>query len=182
MLDPVVVWTARLVLAAVFVVAAASKLRAHDEFVGVLHNYRLLPEPLERPVAWALPGVEGLVALGLLIEPTRPYAAVGAAALLVVFSLAMAVNLARGRRDIDCGCFASTLRQRLSWGLIGRNGVLLVMALTAVPAELPSRVLGWLDALTALAASATLILVYVAFSRLVGMAPRVRESMTGGTR
>lgn len=177
--DPVVVWTARLTLAAVFGMAAVLKLRALEEFVGVVHNYRLLPEALVRPVAYLLPPFEGMVAIGLLIEPTRPYAAAGAAVLLVLFTIAMGINLARGRRNIDCGCFASTLKQRLSWGLVGRNAVLLALALSVMPSELPARPLMWLDVISTVAGSATVVLLYVAFSRLVGLAPP-NDGRTGG--
>src|SRR5918992_5462755 len=105
--DPVVVWTARLVLAAVFGAAAVTKLRALEAFVGVVHNYRMLPESLVRLVAYLLPPFEAVIAMGLLVEQTRPYAAAAAAGLLVIFAVAMGINLVRGRRDIDCGCFAS---------------------------------------------------------------------------
>lgn len=179
--DPVVVWTARLVLAAVFGGAAVMKLSSLEAFVGVVHNYRLLPEPLVRPVAYLLPPFEGMVAFGLLVEPARPYAAVAAAVLLVVFAVAMGVNLARGRRDIDCGCFVAVLRQRLSWALVGRNAALLALAFLAMPSELSARSLGWVDVITAVAATATIILLYATYSRLVGLAPTDFQA-PGGAR
>ncbi len=180
-LDPVVVWSARLVLAAVFGAAAVTKLRALEEFTGVVHNYRLLPRPLERPVAYLLPPFELAIAVGLLVEATRPAAAAGAASLLLVFAFAMGVNLLRGRRNIDCGCFASVLRQRLSWSLVWRNLALLMLALAALPPQLPVRALSWLDLVTTVAAAATLALLYAAFSRLFGFAP-IEHAVQGGTR
>ena len=169
-LDPAVVWTARLVLAAVFAMAALAKLRAFDEFVGVVHNYRVLPELLVRPVAYALPPFEAAIALALLLEPTRSVGAAGAAALLAVFALAMAVNLARGRVEIDCGCFAATLRQRISWALVGRNVALMALAALAIPSSGVARALTWLDAVTIIAASSSAVLLYVVFTQLRSMA------------
>jgi len=170
-LDPTIVWSVRLLLAVVFATAGLAKLRALDEFAGVVHNYRLLPEPLVRPVALALPPFELLVALGLLLEPTRSLAALAAAALLLAFALAMAINLGRGRVDIDCGCFASTLKQRIGWGLVARNLILVGLALLAVPGELPARAWSWLDLLTAAAATTTAVLLYLAYTRLESLAP-----------
>ncbi len=180
MLDPAAVWTARLVLAAVLAMAALAKLRALDEFVGVVHNYRVLPEPLVRLVAYALPALEAAIALALLLEPTRRAGAVAAAALLVIFALAMAVNLARGRVEIDCGCFAATLRQRISWALVGRNVVLIGLAALTMPA-IVARPLTWLDAVTVGAASISAVLLYVAFTQLRSMAlpPRPRPGDAG---
>ena len=169
MLDPVIVWTARLVLAAVLLAAAVAKLRALEEFAGVVHNYRLLPELLARPVAYALPVLEIVLALGLLLDPTRRPAAVATAALLAVFALAMAINLWRGRAHIDCGCFAAALKQRLSWALVARNGVLIGLALLIVPLAPGPRSLGALDLLTVAVASGSLLLLYIAFGRLAGL-------------
>ena len=168
-LDPVVVWTARLVLAAVLLGAALAKLRALEEFAGVVHNYRLLPELLARPLAYALPVLELALALGLLLDATRRPAAVATAVLLAVFACAMAINLWRGRVHIDCGCFASALKQRLSWALVARNGVLIALALPVVAQASAVRTLGPLDLLTVAVASGGLLLLYAAFSQLAGL-------------
>jgi hypothetical protein len=170
-LDPAIGWTVVLVLAGVFGAAALAKLRALDAFVGVVHNYRLVPEPLERPIAYALPVVELAIAVGVLAPATRAPAAFAAAILLALFAGAMAINLGRGRRDIDCGCFATVLRQRLSWPLVLRNLLLAALALLVVPG-LGMRSLGWLDFVTIGCASTALVLVYAAASRLFGSAPR----------
>jgi hypothetical protein len=39
----------------------------------------------------------------------------------------MGINLRRGRRHIDCGCFQSALKQTLSWVLVMRNLVLALL-------------------------------------------------------
>jgi uncharacterized membrane protein YphA (DoxX/SURF4 family) len=108
----------------VFLVAAIDKLRHRDLLPGVIANYRLLPAPLVGPVAWLLPVVELLVALALLVG-NRPAAPLAGIALLLLFAAAMAINIGRGRRHIDCGCGHTGLRQHLGWRLVARN---LVMA------------------------------------------------------
>lgn len=168
-LDPVLAWTARLLLAGIFAGATIAKLRAPTAFVGVVQNYRLLPAALAAPVAYALPVLEGLIAIGLLIEATRPAAALLAALLLAVFAIAIAINILRGRREIDCGCFGAELRQRLGWDLVGRNAVLIVLALAVVPASLPVRALGWLDIVTVAAGALALLVLYAAHVRLAAL-------------
>ncbi|MEK0085864.1 MauE/DoxX family redox-associated membrane protein [Benzoatithermus flavus] len=170
-LDPALALTLALVLAAIFATAAIAKLKAMSAFVGVVENYRLLPPPLVTPAAWALPPVELLAALGLLFPPTRPFAALVVAALLLLFALAIGINLARGRDRIDCGCFVGLLRQRLSWGLVGRNLVLALAGLVLTLDRGASRPLAVLDAVTVLAAVLCLLLLYAAVSRLFGVAP-----------
>jgi hypothetical protein len=104
----------------VFLLAASDKLRHRDLLPGVIANYRLLPGGLVQPVAVALPLLELLVALALLAG-NRPAAPLAAIALLLLFAAAMAINIQRGRRHIDCGCGHAGLRQQLGWPLVVRN-------------------------------------------------------------
>jgi hypothetical protein len=178
--DPVVGLVAIATLVLVFAAASASKIRAWEDFVGVVQNYRILPDVLSRPVAYALPLVEGAVALGLGIGPARPYAAMVAIALLGVFSVAVGVNLARGRRYIDCGCFRFGMRQSLSWWLPARNAALVVVALVAARADLTSRLLTWLDTVTVTGGAAALFLLHVAATSVLAQPPEVDTAATGG--
>ena len=97
--DPAFPMLALLLLAAVFAAAALAKAKDLEVFQGVVEQYRLLPQPLVAPFAYALPVVELLGALGLLLPATRPAAALLLILLLVAFAAAMAINLVRGRND-----------------------------------------------------------------------------------
>lgn len=180
LLDPVLTLTASASLALVFAASSLGKLRAWEEFAGVVHNYRLLPERSVRPVACTLPVLEAAVAAGFVIAPARPYAAAAAIALLVVFSAAVAVNLARGRRHIDCGCFRFAMRQPLSWWLVGRNGVLIAMAVAALPSPAAARALTWLDGVTVAGAALSLFVLYVAGTYVLGPPPDTEALATEG--
>lgn len=84
------------------------------------------------PVAAVLPLVE--MALGglLVARLGLPWTAWAAMALLVVFTAAVGVHLAKGDR-VPCACFGTTGRSRpVSWRTLARNALLL--ALTAVAA------------------------------------------------
>jgi uncharacterized membrane protein YphA (DoxX/SURF4 family) len=122
--DPSVALAGRLLGALVFATAVVGKIRHRHELAGVVANYRLLPERLAAPAAWAIVGLECMTALSLVSGALLAAGAALAIVLLGGFALAMAVNLARGRREIDCGCFQSGLRQRLSAALVARNLIL----------------------------------------------------------
>src|SRR6266404_3298203 len=101
------VWTelGQLVLAAVFVFAAASKLREPRrwrtgvaEFIGRSGFAASL-------TAVAVPAAELGIAVAL-VTPARSAAAVAALVLLAGFSLGIAANLARGR-SVSCNCFGA---------------------------------------------------------------------------
>ncbi len=123
-IDPSILITSRVLGALVFGMAALGKLHHRDELVGVVANYRLVPEPLVRVVAWLVVALETVVVLSLATGVGLAAGAGLAVVLLCGFALAMTINLARGRQEIDCGCFQSALRQRLSVPLIVRNLVL----------------------------------------------------------
>src|SRR5690348_3458432 len=117
-IDPAFVDLLALALGAIFATSGAMKFGDLDLFESAVANYRLLPELLVKPFAWTLPFVECACAAGMLLPATRPAAAAMLAVLLAIFSAAIAINLVRGRRDIDCGCFGPTLRQELSGWLL----------------------------------------------------------------
>jgi hypothetical protein len=124
----------RVLVALVFLNAAMGKIRHRVAFQGVVANYRLLPEITVQVFALLLPVVEAAVGGALLFAPpSGPEAS--AALLLMMFAAAMAINIWRGRRHIDCGCFQSTLKQTLSWTLVARNvGLALLLG---IPAAVP---------------------------------------------
>src|ERR1700737_1877413 len=124
---PEVTIAIRTLVALVYLAAAFGKMRYWPVFQGVISNYRLLPDFLVAPVAYVLPPVEALLGATLLLGLAFPWPEVGAAALLLLFAVAMGINLRRGRRHIDCGCFQSALKQTLSWTLVVRNVVMALL-------------------------------------------------------
>jgi uncharacterized membrane protein len=129
MLDTLPQLTIALALAALFGAAALHKLRARQRWPAVVRQYRVLPEPLAAPVALLVPLIEVLAAAALLWPHTRAAGAVTVAALLLAYAWALAINLRRGRRSIDCGCFGSQRRQGIAPWMLGRNLVLAALAL-----------------------------------------------------
>jgi hypothetical protein len=172
-IDPVLGWMAAVAAAAIFASSGALKFYDLEAFRGALTNYRLIPEWLATPFAWAAPVVECAAALGLLLSPIRASAALVLIALLGVFTGAIVINLARGRTDIDCGCFGPALRQRLSWWLLLRNGALLaLLAIALMPAA--TRPMGFFDVATVGMAAATVVVLYTAANYLIANAPGLR--------
>lgn len=172
-LDPALQLLARALLSILFASAAAHKLRDVASFRSALEAYELVPTLWTVPVGAVLIAAEIGVALGLWLPRVAPVAAVAAAALLALYAGAIAVNLARGRRDIDCGCAGPARRQPISRALVARNAVLAAVALaSALPAT--ARALTWIDAVTIIAGGALLALLYAAAEGLLANAPRSR--------
>jgi hypothetical protein len=179
MIDPVIELSIGLALALLFAAAAWHKASDRIRFHATLRGYGLLPRWFVAPVARFLPLLEASIAVALLVPPTRPTAALAAIALLTAYTLAIAANLARGRRDIDCGCFASSGRVPLSSWLVTRN-VLLIVAASVVVMPVRTRTVLWIDAVTIATALITITLLWAAGQRLSHTGPALRR--LGGTR
>jgi hypothetical protein len=156
----------------VFILAATQKAQHWRVFSAVLANYRLLPKVLVTPVAALLPPAEMLVGILLLSAQIRPVGALAAMFLLVLFAAAMAINLRRGRSEIDCGCGRSFLKQTLSWILVARNAVL---AALLVPALFVTTAMPMPDLLSGVGAGIGLFLLYLLLNIFSALPPAGRQ-------
>jgi len=176
--DPAIDLTVRAALALLFVVAAAHKARDLAAFRATFRDYRLLPDAPAGLVAGVVPSAELAVAALLVAPATAALGKIGGAALLVVYAAAVAVNLARGRRHIDCGCAGPYARRPIGGGIVVRNALLAAAALAALVPVRP-RPLVWIDALTVSGAVVALAALYLAADRLMAVGPavaRLREA------
>jgi thiol-disulfide isomerase/thioredoxin/uncharacterized membrane protein YphA (DoxX/SURF4 family) len=158
-----VVLASRLLLAALFAVAGAAKLRDRDGTATTLEQFGLAPG-WARPGALLLPLAELGVAALLVFDPTARAGAAGAIGLLAAFAVAISASLARGERP-DCNCFGQVHSEPVGASTLVRNGLLalpagLVLAAGgrgAAASALDG--LGGLDTATSLAAAALALVV-----------------------
>ncbi len=116
----------RLLLGAVFVVAAVGKLLDRRGTRQALSQFGV-PGPFVPIGAVALPLLELAVAGALTVTASARWGAAAALALLLTFTLAIAANLARGRTP-DCHCFGQIRSGPVDSRTIVRNGILAVLA------------------------------------------------------
>jgi putative oxidoreductase len=125
---------ARIAVSGVFLYACYHKLLYPAQFAKVVYAYRILPLPLVNPFAEILPWVEAIAAVLLLFGVFPRSSSATLAALTAVFLAAIFVTKVRGLQ-IDCGCFSVGGGSEVSWGLFGRDIILLFFA--ALLAMLP---------------------------------------------
>jgi len=114
---------ARLILGGVLLVAGALKVGNLGESVNAVRGYQLLPWSLTVPVGYALPIIEIVVGLLLVLGLFTRWAALAGALLMTAFIIGIASAWARGIA-IDCGCFG------------GGGAIALEAALAAYPWEI----------------------------------------------
>jgi putative oxidoreductase len=117
---------ARAALALVFLYAGAVKLWDPAALASSIVRFQLVPLFLVHPMALALPPLEVICGIALLVGPWKRQAAFGIAALCAAFLLALLSAAARGL-EVDCTCFGSASAQPM-WWLILRDVVLLAAA------------------------------------------------------
>lgn len=164
MIDPFLQLLIAASLSILFFGASQHKRSDTARFRGQLGAYGLVPDAALPAVARVLPWLELATALALLIPATRAGAGIIAATLLTLYGVAMAINLGRGQRSIDCGCGGPA--QPLSWWLVLRNAALASCA-TLLIAPTADRLLGALDAFALLLLCAVLSLTYLALGQLL---------------
>ena len=182
MLDPLILRIISVGFALLFIFAAAHKFNNKLQFLGILEAYQILPGTMPGLAVNVIPALELMLGLAwaltalLLVQTTL--LPLMSAMLLFTYAMAIAINLFRGRSYIDCGCGFSSLAgsarsesnsggiQQLSKALVLRNCVLGVVALIA-GASPSSRDLGFMDFLSLVTASFTLVLLYGSFNQLL---------------
>jgi len=174
--DPLLQSTLRASLAALFASAALHKARDFPLFRETLRVYQVMPDVLVPLAAGMTLGAEVVVAVGVLVPSGFPHAVLGAIMLLAIYSAAIAVNLARGRRTIDCGCGGPGARQPISEWLLARNLGLVVAALVLF-SPVRDRPWFWLDWFTLACAVAVFALAWDAGHRLLAEWERLRPHL-----
>jgi hypothetical protein len=176
-LDPAVALMLHACAALLWLSVSFHKLRDLGAFERALVGYALLPRATVAALARVLPGLELLVGLGCLVPRVAPFALLFAATLLTLYTSAVALNLARGRRRVDCGCGGPGGPQELSPGLVVRNLALVgLLVIAALP--IGARSLHWIDAVTVAAGVGWLALVYAGVD--VALATAARDRREGG--
>jgi len=135
LLHPWLTVRVQIALGAVFVAAALPKLMDPPGFAEAVWNYRLAPAWLIHPAALVLPWLELLCGLALCLGLWARAAAAWLGTLLLVFTAALAINLAR-HHPVDCGCFHTQAAPRsaeervvdMRWAILRDLGLLALAA------------------------------------------------------
>lgn len=171
--DPVVSRTIAATLAVVFAVAAWHKLRDLRAFAGAVAAYEIAPVRFAGTIAVGLAGVEAVAAALAFVAPLRSAAVAAFVALLLLYAGAMALALARGRRELDCGCFGPARGRPVGPALVLRNlGLAALGALALAPES--ARPLVGLDVATGCLATAAALLLLASLDQALANAPGLR--------
>lgn len=169
----------RLLLAGVFVVAAATKLWDRKGTREAVVGFGA-PERAAAPLALLIPVAELAVAALLLPAQTALAGALAALGLLLLFTAAIAFNLARGRAP-DCHCFGQLHSAPAGPGTLARNGALVAVAAFAAGGSLDGGELAIAAAALALLAGGAVafVLLLRSYGRLLLRVEELEQTLAG---
>lgn len=98
----------RIALACIFLYAAWDKFLHPGDFAINVMAYKILPSSLVNLTAVALPGLEIVLGIALLIGLFPRGASLIIGLLMLIFMLAFALAMIKGVNLADCGCFSTT--------------------------------------------------------------------------
>jgi len=129
----------RIVLGALFIWAAVTKLPDMAGFAQDVANYRIVPAALVPFVASAVVGIELLGGIALVAGVMERAAAAVIACLLVAFIAFLSQALLRGI-DLRCGCFGGD--EPASWWTVARDLLMLAAAVVVARGPVTQRQVG----------------------------------------
>ncbi|OUQ85403.1 methylamine utilization protein MauE [Brevibacillus brevis] len=118
----------RLILAFLFLSTFISKIRDMGTHLSIVRAYQIIPYSWSKSFTYLDLGLQATVAVSLLIGLFTTLGLSLAILLLGVYTLAISINLARGRKKISCGCGGMAGNHFLSWKLVLRNLVFISLA------------------------------------------------------
>jgi putative oxidoreductase len=138
----------QIALGVLFVAAALPKIVDPPAFAHMIYNYKLVPGSLLNLMALFMPWLELLCGLALILGIWRRTAAVIVGALLLVFIVAIGINLVRDNA-VNCGCFEvgsankthDQLIDEMRWVVIRDILMLLMVAQIMIATRTPPAVL-----------------------------------------
>jgi len=134
-MHPFSVLLARLILGSIWLVAAAAKFAQREDAERTVAEFDVLPPRAAALFGRVLPWIEATLSVLLLAGAATVASALASMALLLLFTTAITINLARGRR-IECNCFGQIGRSRIGWPTVARNvGLIILAALIVVGAN-----------------------------------------------
>jgi uncharacterized membrane protein YphA (DoxX/SURF4 family) len=155
----------RLTIAVIFALAAFHAMRQWTVFGGIVEQYRIAPRWLALIAARILPPLELTAGAALVLPRESRIGAVLGLCLMTLFTVAITVNLARGRVSIDCGCGGAS-GQKLTPGLVLRN-LVVAFGLVVAWAAPPQGVVDSMTTIGVIGASLALIALYFAANQLM---------------
>lgn len=114
-----------------FLFSSIHKLKDMEKHYNAVILYEIIPKQFTRVFIWLETVFEFFIGISFLLSFATSYVIIGAILLLMIYSIAIVVNITKGRINLDCGCGGLVGTHKLSKNLVSRN-ILLIFVLVIV--------------------------------------------------
>jgi uncharacterized membrane protein YphA (DoxX/SURF4 family) len=111
----------RLLMASIFLSTAISKIKHFDDSILTIQDYKIIPNSFSKPFSVANILLEIVIGSLLLLGIIQKFTSVIGAILVLIYTIAITINLFKGRNDFSCGCGGVLESNTISWWLVIRN-------------------------------------------------------------
>ncbi|WP_171050726.1 MauE/DoxX family redox-associated membrane protein [Bacillus sp. BHET2] len=118
-----------LIFGYIFVSTGLSKLYKKQEHISSVYAYQVIPLKYVIFFSWMDITLEILLGILLITGTFLKISLVISSILLMIYTLAILVNLRKGRTEIDCGCSGVLGNHKISYYLVIRNVTLITILL-----------------------------------------------------
>lgn len=115
-----------LIFAYIFLFSAISKIKDYENHIEVVKSYKILPDTFAKYLVNLFLLIELLASLMIILRLFMNYSVIALSILTVIYSVAIIINLARGRKDLSCGCGGVLGDHVISYKLVIRNLIILI--------------------------------------------------------
>jgi uncharacterized membrane protein YphA (DoxX/SURF4 family) len=133
----------RWIFAALFIITGLAKAQQPWAYVHALEHFAVLPSAMSQPFGLALPWVEVMIGLYLLLGLFTRAAALAASALLLFFMVILVVQIARGTTT-GCSCTLDTSDNPIVNTFLGGTSIGVVDVLRDAALFLLALALAWI--------------------------------------
>jgi hypothetical protein len=177
-LDPLIIRMIACGIGLMLLIGAWQKMNDLEMFQAAVEAYDLIPLASTRAFSLSYVFIELSIAVFLICNIASSPTVMSAIVLMSLTTFAISINLIRGNADVSCGCGGIEDEQRLSWGLVSRNIVIIVL-LGMCLIDTSSRAYNFLDGINLLFGATSIYLVYLLSSQLIANRERLTRLREG---
>ncbi|WP_225321743.1 MauE/DoxX family redox-associated membrane protein [Psychrobacillus sp. AK 1817] len=115
-----------LIFAYIFLFSATSKMKDYKSHIELVTNYKIFPVIFSKYLVNLFLLIELLASLMIILRVFTNYSVMALSILTVIYSIAIIINLARGRKDLSCGCGGVLGDHYISYRLVIRNLIIII--------------------------------------------------------
>ena len=125
----------RFVIFLIFFSSGIEKIKEIKKHEGAVADFKILPSKFVPLFSRIDPILEIIISVCIFFSFFLKFNIFSCLILLVIYTIAIVINLLRGRYEISCGCGGVVGTHSLSWWLVGRNTLIMFSLILLLTGE-----------------------------------------------